>query len=78
MSKRVLNFNQFNNINEGGAAIPSSRRIREDEFEPTLESIKQKLFPILGIDPGNLQNQLMSIGVIERRRIQMIHPVILI
>jgi hypothetical protein len=68
MSKRVLNFNQFNNINEGGAAIPSSRRIREDEFEPTLESIKQKLFPILGIDPGKLHDQYMVIGSIGKKK----------
>ena len=37
---KVLNFSQFNNINEGGAAIKTSRRIREDEFDSTLSSIK--------------------------------------
>jgi hypothetical protein len=68
MVRRVLNFNQFNNINEGGAAIPSSQRIREDEFGPTLDSIKEKLFPILGIDPGKLHDQYMVIGSIGKKK----------
>lgn len=68
MEKKVLNFAQFNNINEGGAAIKASRRIREDEFQSTLESIRTKLFPILGIDPSKLHDQYIIIGSIGKKK----------
>lgn len=51
--KLISSFSKFVYLNEGGAAIKSSRSIREDEFPPTLEAIKVILFPILGIDENS-------------------------
>jgi len=67
MSDKVLNFNRFNKLNEGGAAIKSSRRIREDEFPGTLEDIKAALFPILGIDPNQQGVEYIVIGSIGKK-----------
>ena len=49
MSNRILNFSGFSKIFEGGAAIKTSRRIREDEFPKTLDNIKEILFKYLNI-----------------------------
>jgi hypothetical protein len=49
--KKIQDFSQFSrtsNINEGGQAIKTSRRIRESEAEMTLKSIEEKLMPLLG------------------------------
>ena len=54
---RIFDFSQFNKVFEGGAAIKTSRRIREDEFPSTLGSIKQILFPMLGMDPNSEGDQ---------------------
>ena len=68
MNSRIANFSQFNKIFEGGAAIKTSRRIREDEFPSTLESIKQTLFPILGMDPNAEGSQYLIIGSIGKKK----------
>ena len=68
MSSRIVNFSQFNKMFEGGAAIKTSRRIREDEFPATLESIKQTLFPILGMDPNSEGSQYLIIGSIGKKK----------
>ena len=68
MPNKVLNFYQFSNINEGGTAIKTSRRIREDEFEATLSSIKEKLFPVLGIDPSKMGDEYIVIGSIGKKK----------
>jgi hypothetical protein len=68
MQNKVLTFSQFNNINEGGSAIKTSRRIREDEFESTLSSIKDKLFPVLGIDPAKPGDEYIVIGSIGKKK----------
>ena len=44
--KKVIGFSDF--LNEGGQAIKSSRRIRESEAEKTIDSITEKLLPLLG------------------------------
>jgi hypothetical protein len=65
--KKVLNFDGFKAIFEGGAAIKSSRRIREDEFPKTLEHIRQTLFPLLDIDPTQGGKEYLIIGSIGKK-----------
>jgi hypothetical protein len=64
----TLNFSEFVRLNEGGAAIKTSRRIREDEFQGTLDHIKQTLFPILSIDPTKRNDQYIIIGSIGKKK----------
>jgi len=66
-SKRILNFSGFSKIFEGGAAIKTSRRIREDEFPLTLDSIKNLLFPLLDIDPNAKGEEYVVIGSIGKK-----------
>ena len=61
----VYSFSQFVKLNEGGAAIKSSRSIREDEYPATLDSIKTILLPILGIDENS--NDYLVIGSIGKK-----------
>jgi len=68
MSNRVLDFSGFNKLFEGGAAIKTARRIREDEFPKTLESIKQILFPLLSIDPTKINDEYIIIGSIGKKK----------
>lgn len=58
-------FSQFASLNEGGAAIKSSRSIREDEYPATLDSIKQILLPYLGIDENS--NEYLVIGSVGKK-----------
>jgi hypothetical protein len=67
MVSKVLNFSNFSAIFEGGQAIKTSRRIREDEFPKTLETIKEKLFPILGLDPSRQGEEYIVIGSIGKK-----------
>jgi len=68
MEPRIFNFSQFTKIFEGGAAIKTSRRIREDEFPETLESIKTLLFPILNINPNEEGTKYLIIGSIGKKK----------
>ena len=63
-----MGFVKFSRIFEGGAAIKTSRSIREDEFPKTLDSIKSILFPILGIDPTKEGSQYLVIGSIGKKK----------
>jgi hypothetical protein len=67
MPNKILNFSGFSKIFEGGSAIKTSRRIREDEFTPTMESIKNLLFPLLGINPSSDGINYMVIGSIGKK-----------
>jgi len=62
----IANFNQFMRLNEGGAAIKSSRRIREDEAQLTLDHIESTLFPLLG--GGNFDENFLLIGSIGKKK----------
>lgn len=44
--QKIVGFSEF--LNEGGQAIKSSRRIRESEAKKTIDSIEEKLLPLLG------------------------------
>lgn len=62
---RVFSFSKFVSLNEGGAAIKTSRSIREDEFPATLDSIKSVLLPIFGFDEDS--NDYLVIGSIGKK-----------
>jgi len=68
MVSKVLNFNGFNKLFEGGAAIKTARRIREDEFPKTLDNIKELLFPLLGINPVKDEEEYLIIGSIGKKK----------
>lgn len=68
MQQRILTFSGFFSLNEGGNAVKSSRRIREDEFPKTLDHIKSILFPILGINPGAEKSEYIIIGSIGKKK----------
>jgi hypothetical protein len=61
--KKIASYTEF--LMEGGAAIKSSRSIREDEFPATLESIKFVLLPILFMDEND--SDYMVIGSIGKK-----------
>lgn len=61
----IYTFSQFTSVNEGGAAIKTSRSIREDEYPATLDSIKEILLPYLGIDENS--NEYLVIGSIGKK-----------
>jgi hypothetical protein len=60
--EKVYSYSEFISLNEGGAAIKSSRTIREDEFPATFDSIKSILLPILGTEKENEYLVIGSIG----------------
>jgi hypothetical protein len=68
MEKEYLRFGEFLKLFEGGAAIKTARKIREDEFPKTLESIQQDLLPLLGIDPQKLGEEYIIIGSIGKKK----------
>ena len=68
MKKGYLNFEGFVKIFEGGAAIKTARKIREDEFPETLESIQADLLPLLGIDSNKLGEEYIIIGSIGKKK----------
>jgi hypothetical protein len=61
----IYTFSQFSALNEGGAAIKTSRSIREDEYPATFDSIKTVLLPILGIDEDS--SDYLVIGSIGKK-----------
>lgn len=68
MHNKTLSFNNFVILLEGGAAIKTSRRIREDEFEETLASIKSILLPIIGVNPNPSAGEYIVIGSIGKKK----------
>jgi len=63
--KVVSSFSKFISLNEGGAAIKSSRSIREDEFGATFDSIKSALLPIFGFEEES--DDYLVIGSIGKK-----------
>lgn len=68
METQKLKFCDFIKIFEGGAAIKTARKIREDEFPKTLESIQYGLFPLLGLDPQKIGEDYIVIGSIGKKK----------
>lgn len=66
---KIVDFPSFSldkKINEGGQAIKTSRRIRESEASKTLESIEQKLMPLLGFPKKNVD--FILIGSLGKKK----------
>jgi hypothetical protein len=63
---KILNYNGFASLFEGGAAVKSSRRILEREAPATIESIKQILLPLLG--DGEMDKDYLLIGSIGKKK----------
>ena len=68
MENEYLRFGEFLKLFEGGAAIKTARKIREDEFPQTLESIQNDLLPLLGIDSQKLGEEYIVIGSIGKKK----------
>ena len=68
MQNRTLSFNNFVILLEGGAAIKTSRRIREDEFEGTLDSIRSILLPLIGVNSNPSAGEYIVIGSIGKKK----------
>jgi hypothetical protein len=68
MHNKTLSFSNFVMLSEGGAAIKISRRIREDEFAGTLDSIQNILLPIIGINPDIKSDEYIVIGSIGKKK----------
>lgn len=68
MEKGYLRFGDFLKLFEGGAAIKTARKIREDEFPKTLESIQNDLLPLLEIDPQKIGEDYIIIGSIGKKK----------
>lgn len=67
MGNKIFNFSKFSSIFEGGGAIKTSRRIREDEFPMTLKSIQENLLPIIGMGSATINEQYVVIGSIGKK-----------
>jgi len=68
MEKERLRFNDFLKLFEGGSAIKTARKIREDEFPKTLESIQKDLLPLLDINFEKLGEEYIIIGSIGKKK----------
>jgi hypothetical protein len=67
--EKVKNFSDFNkSIMEGGAAIKSSRNIKESEVTKTIEDIKERLIPILDLDVFKDGEDYIFIGSAGRKK----------
>jgi hypothetical protein len=64
---RLLNFSSFLKLFEGGNAIKDSVGIKEIQFPKTLESIKSDLFPIIGLNPDDMNDKWVIIGSIGKK-----------
>lgn len=65
---KLLNYNKFTFLFEGGAAVKSSRSITQREAPATIESIKQVLIPLLG--NGKMERDYLLIGSIGKKKNQ--------
>ena len=68
MHNKTLSFDNFVMLLEGGAAIKISRRVREDEFAGTLNSIQNILLPMIGINPDIKSDEYIVIGSIGKKK----------
>ena len=68
MNKGYLRFNDFLKLFEGGNAIKTARKIREDEFPKTLESIQKELLPLLDVDSQKIGEEYIIIGSIGKKK----------
>lgn len=62
----IQSFSSFSKLFEGGAAIKSSRPIKESEVEKTIQHMKEVLFPLIG--DGELDKNYLLIGSIGKKK----------
>jgi hypothetical protein len=66
MSNRIKKFSEFNNVSEGGAAIKSSKDIKESEVPATLQHIRENILPLIGVGEQEGEDY-MFIGSIGKK-----------
>tara|TARA_R110000868_G_scaffold127366_4_gene334904 strand:- start:38 stop:943 length:906 start_codon:yes stop_codon:yes gene_type:complete len=62
----IQSFSSFSKLFEGGAAIKSSRPIKESEVEKTIQHMREVLFPLIG--DGELDKDYLLIGSIGKKK----------
>ncbi len=66
MNSRIKKFSEFNNVSEGGAAIKSSKDIKESEVPATLQHIRESILSLIGV--GDQEGEdYMFIGSIGKK-----------
>jgi len=66
MNNRIKKFSEFNNVSEGGAAIKSSKDIKESEVPATLQHIRENILPLIGVGEQEGEDY-MFIGSIGKK-----------
>jgi len=66
MNNRIKKFSEFNNVSEGGAAIKSSKDIKESEVPATLQHIRENMLPLIGVGEQEGEDY-MFIGSIGKK-----------
>lgn len=62
----IQSFSSFSKLFEGGAAIKSSRPIKELEVEKTIQHMREVLFPLIG--DGEFDKDYLLIGSIGKKK----------
>ena len=62
----IQSFSSFSKLFEGGAAIKSSRPIKESEVEKTIQHMREVLFPLIG--DGEFDKDYLLIGSIGKKK----------
>ena len=62
----IHSFSSFSKLFEGGAAIKSSRPIKESEVEKTIQHMREVLFPLIG--DGEFDKDYLLIGSIGKKK----------
>jgi hypothetical protein len=62
----IQSFSSFSKLFEGGAAIKSSRPIKESEVEKTIQHMREVLFPLIG--DGEFEKDFLLIGSIGKKK----------
>ena len=62
----IQSFSSFSKLFEGGAAIKSSRPIKESEVEKTIQHMREDLFPLIG--DGEFDKDYLLIGSIGKKK----------
>lgn len=62
----IQSFSSFFKLFEGGAAIKSSRPIKESEVEKTIQHMREVLFPLIG--DGEFDKDYLLIGSIGKKK----------
>ena len=62
----IQSFSSFSKLFEGGAAIKSSRSIKESEVEKTIQHMREVLFPLIG--DGEFDKDYLLIGSIGKKK----------